>query len=190
MTLRVQCSYMQGTKHDQISLCICHGHHRRYLCEMNQNKGRLQHLKTKTRIRLRSPHNTNLTIAHQACPKGHLTHDFLVCDSFADCWDSKGSDVGNDILGVRTASFCLVNMTSVPPLFSCKKARVKISYSMVCNSRVDCPDSSDEKFCSFPPCAFGNAWHCKTSSGQVSYVIFFLLCGVFRNYKYHDINIR
>ena len=38
------------------------------------------------------------------------------------------------------------------PMFECKDGVQKISYTLVCNFRQDCRDSSDEDLCIFAPC--------------------------------------
>ena len=86
------------------------------------------------------------------CPSGHLTHDFLSCDSRSACWAAA-----SDARGAR--SRCLAPLRPLPPSFPCSDGAGTVPYSLVCDHRPDCSDSSDETFCDFPPCARG-MWQC------------------------------
>ena len=160
---RKHCGYMQTAIHNEIAIIDCTRMLYSFLCEVDPDKSSAPNFKTRRRITLMSPQNTTLIISHRTCRKGHFTHDFLACDSFADCWAFDAADVSNDVSVISFHAACPASMTS----FSCETERVRISYSMVCDSRVDCPDSSDELFCSFPPCVLQPRWRCEKSEGQV-----------------------
>ena len=83
------------------------------------------------------------------CPSGHLTHDFLSCDSRSACW------AASDVRGAR--SRCLAPLSPLPPSFPCSDGVGTVPYSLVCDHRHDCSDSSDETFCHFPPCDSTNS---------------------------------
>ncbi|KAL8570215.1 hypothetical protein ACOMHN_029915 [Nucella lapillus] len=83
------------------------------------------------------PHNHLTT-----CPGKHVTHDFLACDVKSNCFDS----------GFRFDEICRAPMTPLPPLFTCTNEMEQVSYTLVCDFRPNCQDSSDEDFCVFPKC--------------------------------------
>ena len=82
--------------------------------------------------------NVNVTV----CPSGHVTHNFLSCDSSSACWASY----------LAGAQSCRVDLSPSPPSFSCLQEASQVSYSLVCDYREDCSDGSDEIFCEFPQC--------------------------------------
>ena len=88
------------------------------------------------------------------CPSGHLTHDFLSCDSRSACWAAA-----SDVRGGARSPWCLAPLRPLPPSFPCSNGAGTVPYSLVCDHRPDCSDSSDETFCDFPPCA-RDMWQC------------------------------
>ena len=109
-----------------------------------------------------SPVRVNVTSQHRGswnpvvCPDSHVTHTFLACDVSASCWAK--SDVTfsprPESWALPTSQTCRVplTMTLLPPSFPCRSDEQRVSYSMVCDHRRDCPDGGDETFCKFQPC--------------------------------------
>lgn len=76
------------------------------------------------------------------CPLHHITRTFLACDVNSQCWaDTYDSSRSCDTL-----------LTSLPPSFACANEIQFVPYTLVCDHRPDCSDSSDEYFCVFPSC--------------------------------------
>ncbi|KAK7469714.1 hypothetical protein BaRGS_00036296, partial [Batillaria attramentaria] len=76
------------------------------------------------------------------CPKNHTTHDYLACDVKSDCWGK----------GYGPSYTCDAPMTPLPPSLACASGMEFVPYTLVCDHRPDCGDSSDEAFCVFPTC--------------------------------------
>ena len=118
-----------------------------YLCEMKISKpfrGRLG-------IQLSTPTNRMLNFPHVVCRSGHMTHRFMACEIQSGCWAAE-SFSESDKWGVPDPASCQAPMTSLPPAFTCTNGLQRLSYTLVCDHRVDCFDSSDEDFCVFPLC--------------------------------------
>ena len=97
------------------------------------------------------------------CPKGHVTHVFLACDISTTCWAK--SDVTFSLhpktwaLPLPQSCPAQLGVTS-PPSFPCDSDEWRVPYSLVCDHRHDCQDSSDEKFCKFTPCSWQSQFQC------------------------------
>ena len=116
------------------------------------------------------PVTTNATSQHRGrwapvvCPDSHVTHTFLACDVSASCWAK--SDVTfsprPESWALPTSHSCRVplTMTLLPPSFPCRSDEQRVSYSMVCDHRRDCPDGGDETFCKFQPCQSLSQFQC------------------------------
>ena len=98
------------------------------------------------------------------CPNGHVTHVFLVCDISTFCWAK-----GNVTFSFLSSSWALpssqscraqLSSTSLPPSFPCRNDKQRVPYSLVCDHRPDCVDSSDEVFCTFFPCPPSSYFQC------------------------------
>ncbi|KAK7112910.1 hypothetical protein V1264_012285 [Littorina saxatilis] len=86
------------------------------------------------------------------CAYNHTTHDFLACDVDANC---SAVDFASSVT-------CSNNKFSPPvPFFHCKSTLHRIPYTLVCDHRADCCDSSDEDFCQFSPCLGRKQFACK-----------------------------
>ena len=99
--------------------------------------------------------SAGLSVKVVACPQGHLTHTFLACDADSMCWASSSSK-----------SDCLAPVTPLPPMFECANGLEAVPYTLVCDYRSDCRDSSDERFCAYPPCSGITSLPCG-NTGQV-----------------------
>ena len=106
------------------------------------------------------------------CPKHHFSHSFLAIDKRSNCWTE--SSFSNLITqGRRNApSFTLSSFSqmSLPPMFLCSKVLEQVSYTLVCDHRRDCSDSSDEDFCVFTPCSGNSSFQC-ADENEVLYVV-------------------
>ena len=136
-----------------------------YLCEFespvktdNPGKG-----VSDTDIKLVSPSVVRLTVPYVRCPDGHLTHASLACDAQSACWLRSYGYVESEVWGVPSSTSCPAPMTSLPPMFTCGSGEQRVSYSMVCDHRLQCGDGSDESFCVFPPCSGSTPLQCDTS---------------------------
>ena len=76
------------------------------------------------------------------CPLGHVTKDFLSCDSQSLC-------------GAEESSATCHTATTVVRMFVCDDGRQSLPYSLVCDYIKHCSDKSDEDFCQFQPCTRG-----------------------------------
>jgi hypothetical protein len=76
------------------------------------------------------------------CPLGHVTHTFLACDVTSSCWSRQTRD-------------CEAPLTPLPPSYACEDGLRVVPYALVCDSKPDCVDGSDEDFCHYPPCPYG-----------------------------------
>ena len=94
-----------------------------------------------------------------ACPRQHVTHEMLACDLKSLCWGSVTAHLTQFRLE------CQAPRKLPPPYFECKAPGEFAPYSLVCDFRDDCTDSSDEAFCVHPAC-MTNAFFC--GNGQVS----------------------
>ena len=90
----------------------------------------------------------------EKCPKGHVTHSFLLCDLKSYCW-------------AETHVSCDASLAPLPPMFECSKGADRVPYTLVCDHRPDCSDGEDEHFCVFPPCP---QWTC--DNRQVNLTVF------------------
>ena len=150
-----------------------------FLCEMESGTHQKTSSLDKVRMALLSVTNQTL-LPHVTCPLGHMTLDFLACDVQSACWSDVVSTDG-DRWGVPSYASCPAPMTSLPPSFQCGSGDQMVSFSLVCNYRSDCSDSSDEKFCEHPPCAPKSEFLCLPSR-QVRWLFCSLLqpCRLYR----------
>ena len=129
------------TIHSKLAVMSCEGRHIEvtgYVCE--------QRTRTTTTEQLEAP--INLTdhrpsyngSQYITCPMGHMTHQFLSCDSLSSCWAKDES----------SALSCDPSLNPRPPMFTCTSETEHVPYSLVCDYRPDCRDHSDEDFCVFP----------------------------------------
>lgn len=88
------------------------------------------------------------------CPARHITHIFLTCDAVSACWGQGHGSVT-----------CDSPVTPSPPFFQCAGGVEHVPYTLVCDHRADCKDSSDEDFCQFALCTFSRPFDC--GNGQV-----------------------
>ena len=93
------------------------------------------------------------------CPGGHVTHSFLACDARSSCWGARDFKMDASSWGERGGtrsppfnSVCGVSLKPLPPAFTCDNGVQSVPYTLVCDYRWDCSDSSDEEFCHFPAC--------------------------------------
>ena len=94
-------------------------------------------------------HQTRQTLV--TCSHGHVTHAFLSCDRKILCGEivchfHTGTLNFKEVISVAKHSIVAVAM------YSCDSGHTEVSYSLLCDFRQDCADSSDESFCYHPPC--------------------------------------
>ena len=77
-----------------------------------------------------------------SCPDGHVTHEMFACDLSSACW----------VNAATTSRSCRSSLQPLPPSFTCTTGLDDVPYTLVCDHRPDCKDSSDESFCDYPPC--------------------------------------
>ena len=77
-----------------------------------------------------------------SCPDGHVTHEMFACDAPSACW----------VDAVTNSRSCRSSLQPLPPSFTCTTGQYDVPYTLVCDHRPDCKDSSDESFCDFPSC--------------------------------------
>ena len=100
------------------------------------------------------------------CPRQHRTHTFLACDAESDCWarpDPGGLTPGASDWDAPASSWCDVTMPSLPLQFLCGQGGQRVPFTLVCDSRADCVDRSDELFCVHPPCPAHKSRRCGNS---------------------------
>ena len=86
------------------------------------------------------------------CEFNHTTHAFLACDLKTNC---SAQDLASSI-------FCAENRFSPEvPFYTCRNEVERVPYTLVCDHRSDCCDSSDEDFCQFPACLKRKEFACK-----------------------------
>ncbi|KAK7093324.1 hypothetical protein V1264_007100 [Littorina saxatilis] len=93
---------------------------------------------------------------------GHLMHTFLVNDVTSKCGSTD--DVVNSVHCVKTGDgqhYCQTSVTRVVELYRCENGKQRVPYSLVCDYRHDCQDSSDENFCVFPACNPTKEFECE-----------------------------
>ena len=171
------CGYMRERaprhqKTDVISRLWCkQREYARFLCETDTDR-KTRPVPQKIQFPNKPNPATQASRGHvhlTACPRGHMTHDFLACDAQSECWardtvsDSTSCWAGD---GGRTASgSCAASLTPLPPSFPCSSGWGEVPYTLVCDHRADCSDDSDEQFCVFPPCDGKTEFDC--GNGQV-----------------------
>ena len=100
-----------------------------------------------------------------SCPDGHVTHEMFACDAASACW----------VDAVTTSRSCRSSLQPLPPSFTCATGKDDVPYTLVCDHRPDCMDSSDESFCDFPRCDPATQFDC--GNGEVrSPLVFMGLC--------------
>ena len=102
---------------------------------------------------------------HVKCLTGFVTHTFLACEK--NCFgDSVFTE--SERWGVPESSSCYAPLTSLPPSFLCNNGGQRVSYTVICDFRSDCTDSSDEDFCTFQPCPTRTHHPCDSSQQVTS----------------------
>ncbi|PVD28741.1 hypothetical protein C0Q70_11335 [Pomacea canaliculata] len=84
--------------------------------------------------------NNNLYVS---CPRGHFTFNFLSCDEASQC--------GAQRLSLHCQTWLDNKVSVVTAMFECFDRSSTLPYSLVCDFRPDCPDGSDENFCTRDP---------------------------------------
>ena len=102
------------------------------------------------------------------CPEGHMTHSQFACEAQTFCFAGR-RQVPVDLTGSPADASCPAPLKPLPPYFRCQGRLQVVAYTVVCDHRQDCADSSDEDFCVFPACRPGSDIMC--DNGQVSYVL-------------------
>ena len=101
-----------------------------------------------------------------------MTHNFLACDVQSACW-AKTYVRTNDIRDVPSAAYCPAPLTSLPPSMTCRNGAEAVTYSLLCDGRSDCSDSSDEDFCVMPPCSESQPLQCSVTKRVIFFFFFF-----------------
>ena len=148
----------------ELSITCGEPNHFNYLCEIEPEAEDVHQrnalLKNSSTI-FSSKTLSALAIPNVACREGHLTHVFLACDAKASCWMERYGVLDNK--GIPSSTSCPAPLTSLPPSFKCASGSEHVAYSVVCDHRYDCTDSSDEDFCVFPPCTGNTPLLCSYS---------------------------
>ena len=126
-----------------------------FLCELDQERGSKKSMPI-TLYYSTEPRPLFASPLYATCPQGHVTHNFLSCDQQSACW-------------ARVPLSCSSPLRPLPPSFVCSSGIQQVSYSLVCDFRADCSDSSDESFCQHLPCNIEQQFEC--ASSQVSIVL-------------------
>ena len=100
-----------------------------------------------------------------SCPDGHVTHEMFACDAASACW----------VDAATTSRSCRSSLQPLPPSFACTTGQDDVPYTLVCDHRPDCKDSSDESFCDFPRCDPYKHFECGSREVR-SPVVFMGLC--------------
>ena len=132
-----------------------------------------------------SPSNETLPLPHVACPLGHVTLDFLACDVRSACWSDMVT-LDSDKWGIPSVTSCAAPLTSLPPSFECSSGDHVVPFSLVCNHRSDCLDSSDERFCEYPPCRAKLEMMCLSSKQVRLWIIYFFSRYLSNVFTKHD----
>ena len=90
----------------------------------------------------------NVSVVH--CPSGHVTRDFLSCDTQGQC-------------GAKESMTSCHSGSVTIAMFVCERSRESLHYTLVCDHIQHCEDNTDEDFCPFLPCPF--SWF-RCQSGQ------------------------
>ncbi|KAK7476239.1 hypothetical protein BaRGS_00032515, partial [Batillaria attramentaria] len=132
--------------------CYTTAIHNFYICEKHHPaQDPLSTSGSPANITLSVPTRRTLPFPVVHCPRGHVTHTFLACDVWSDCF-TEDSDIVSDMWGVPSSASCPAPLTSLPPFMSCDMGSQYVPYSLVCDFRKDCADGSDEEFCVFESC--------------------------------------
>ena len=113
-------------------------------------------------VLLPSSYFTNTRQSLTLCPHGHVTHQFLICDPNAKCGqvlyesvctflNSSGASTEVVLTAAKRSFYQML-------MYTCSVGAVTIPYTLVCDFMSDCPDQSDESFCTHPSCS---AFTCK-----------------------------
>ncbi|KAL8579551.1 hypothetical protein ACOMHN_025504 [Nucella lapillus] len=136
-----------------------------YLCEMQDGEESIDH---SNQIKLNSS-ATTFPVETVRCPLGHFTHTFSACDAESACWLSRSGFIESEALGVPTVSSCPAPLTSLPPMWACRRGGQRVAYSLVCDHDRQCGDGSDEDFCLYSPCSVSAPFQCDMTSQCISF---------------------
>ena len=167
------CGVLQSNEKIFLNVVCTKDNYIDFLCEIESEAHPTTSSLDKVSLAIFPLSNQTLLLPHVTCPLGHMTLDFLACDVQSACWSDVVSTDG-DKWGVPSYASCPAPLTSLPPSFQCGSGDQMVSFSLVCNYRSDCLDSSDEKFCEHPPCAAKSEFMCLPSR-QVRWLLCFLL---------------
>ena len=73
------------------------------------------------------------------CPSGHVTRDFLSCDTHGQCGSKE------------SMTLCYLGSVAIA-MFVCERSHEALHYTLVCDRIQHCDDNTDEDFCEFSPC--------------------------------------
>ena len=73
------------------------------------------------------------------CPSGHVTRDFLSCDTQGQC-------------GAKESVTSCHSQNVTVPMFVCERSHETLHYTLVCDHIQHCADNTDEDFCQYSPC--------------------------------------
>ena len=129
-----------------------------YLCEYDVDVDESE--ESLRQIALYRNTTENLTVDYVTCLGDHVTHSFLSCDVQSACWARQSGAL--NMRDIPSFSWCSAPLTSLPPLFTCSSSVQLVPYTLVCDTRHDCLDLSDEDFCVHMPCSRSRS--CSTSA--------------------------
>ena len=96
------------------------------------------------------PVDTVWNVSVIQCPSGHVTRDFLACDTDAHC-------------GAKEPVTSCPSGNVTVAMFVCERSHQSLHYSLVCDHIQHCDDNTDEDFCHFFPCPF-NWLRCRSGT--------------------------
>ena len=148
------CGLMRKFYDDHVNLIECNKDKLpfHYICEFDPPEDSKQTIQLAD---LQQTANVSYRVPSIPCPQRHWTHEFLACDAESECW-TKGN-VGLSTVrpdwDTPASSWCDVTSPSFPLYFLCSQGVQRVPFTLVCDSRADCVDRSDEDFCLYRPCS-------------------------------------
>ena len=112
----------------------------RYVCEFSKYASN-KSTELVDQISMRGGNETtSFKLGAVLCPAGHVTSDYMSCDSRSHC------GAGDFMTSCNTAGAEL-------PMFPCEGSRQTVHYTVVCDHVQHCSDNTDEDFCEFQSCS-------------------------------------
>lgn len=157
------CAMMQGGSDHTLSVVTCDQKvNGSFLCELEDT---LADDGVREPVQFPTLSSWTLQPMMAKCHHNHTTHTFLACDQKTNC---SAVDLASSI------SCATHRFSPAIPFFTCRNEVERVPFTLVCDHRSDCCDSSDEDFCQFPACLKRKEFACKNKK-QVIFFSSFLL---------------